>query len=305
MSLNLSERIAKLGFSQKELFVGHKACAGCGGTVAVRLALQTLGPRVFVGVPAGCMSAVAFLYPQMAFGVNAMISTFAGTASLLTGIRAAADAQGLRDVHVVGFSGDGGTADIGIQALSGAVERGDKIIYICYDNEAYMNTGIQSSGATPFGASTTTSPAGSVYHGNQKNKKDMFEIIAAHGIAYAATASIGYSQDYIRKVKKAAETDGTSYIHVLAPCPTGWGCATELTAELARLAVDTGLWPLQEYTAGTYAISKDLSTFKPIEEYLRGQKRYRHLLPEEIEKIVADRDHHWERIRNRLRSTAN
>ncbi|GHV12473.1 pyruvate ferredoxin oxidoreductase subunit beta [Fibrobacterales bacterium] len=276
----------KVGYNKdKEPFVGHKACAGCGGTIAVRLALKALGERVFVTVPAGCMSAVGFLYPQMAFTVNSIISTFAGTASMLTGIRAAANAKGLKDVFVVGFAGDGGTADIGIQALSGAIERGDKIIYICYDNEAYMNTGIQRSSATPFGASTTTSPAGSVIGGNRLGKKDMFSIVAAHNIPYAATASIAYPHDYIKKVKKAAATDGPSYIHILAPCPTGWGSENNQTVNLARLAVETGLWQLKEFAGGEVKITHKPKELKSIEEYLRLQKRFRHLNAADVDRV--------------------
>ena len=141
---------------------------------------------------------------------------------------------GLTDYTVVGFAGDGGTADIGLQSLSGAIDRGDRIMYICYDNEAYMNTGVQTSGLTPYGAKTTTSPAGDRLPGNTKPKKNVFEIVAAHDIPYAATASLGYPEDLLNKVAKAKATDGPSYIHIFAPCPTGWGCASELTVDIAK-----------------------------------------------------------------------
>lgn len=192
MSKLISQKVTARNISDKEFFYGHKACAGCGGSIAVRLALKVLGERTFTVLPAGCMSAVGFIYPQLCFSNNAMISTFPGTASMLAGIAAAAKAMGLKDYHVLGIAGDGGTADIGIQALSGAIDRRDKIIYICYDNEAYMNTGIQKSGLTPFGARTTTTPAGQNIRGSITQKKNMFEIVAAHGIDYAATASVGY-----------------------------------------------------------------------------------------------------------------
>ena len=177
-----------------EFFFGHKACAGCGGSLAVRAALKVLGPNAVCALPAGCMSAVGFNFPQLSFANNAMITPFAATASVLTGIEAGLRAQGKKpdDCTVVGFAGDGGTADIGIQALSGAIDRNDDVLYICYDNEAYMNTGIQKSSLTPFGAKTTTTPAGSNMRGCLTQKKNMFEIVAAHGIPYAATASIGY-----------------------------------------------------------------------------------------------------------------
>jgi pyruvate ferredoxin oxidoreductase beta subunit len=253
-------------------------------------------------VPAGCISAVSFLYPQMAFGVNAIISTFAGTASMLSGMVAGARAFGLDNVHVVGFAGDGGTADIGIQALSGAIDRHEKIIYICYDNEGYMNTGVQKSGATPRGARTTTSPIGTHMRGSATDKKNMFEIVAANGVDYAATASIGYPEDYIKKVTRAASIDGTSYLHVLSPCPTGWGFKERECIRVAREAVDSGLWVLGEYYEGEFILSKDPVTFGPVADYLLKQGRFRHLTPEDTERIKQERDEYWKRIRKHWHS---
>ncbi|MBR0140747.1 MAG: pyruvate synthase subunit beta, partial [Ruminococcus sp.] len=217
----MANKVAE-SISREEFFYGHKACAGCGGSLAVRIALKSLGEKTVSVLPAGCMSAVGFNFPQLCFSNNSIISTFAGTASMLTGVEAGLRAKGYKDFTAVGFAGDGGTADIGIQALSGAIDRNDNIIYICYDNEAYMNTGIQKSGLTPFGAKTTTTPAGKNIHGNIRPKKNMFEIAAAHDIPYAATASIGCLNDFIAKVQKASKIQGTKYIHVIAPCPTGW-----------------------------------------------------------------------------------
>ena len=184
-----------------EFFFGHKACAGCGGSLALRAALKVLGPNAVAALPAGCMSAVGFNFPQLAFANNAMITPFAATASVLTGIEAGLRAQGKKpeDCTVIGFAGDGATADIGLAALSGAIDRNDDILYVCYDNEAYMNTGIQKSSLTPFGAKTTTTPAGKNARGCLTQKKNLFEIVAAHGIPYAATASIGYLPDFMRK----------------------------------------------------------------------------------------------------------
>ncbi len=234
--------------SDDELFYGHKACAGCGGSLAVRAALKVLGPNAVCALPAGCMSAVGFNFPQLSFANNAMITPFAATASVLSGISVGLQAQGKspREYPVVGFAGDGGTADIGLQALSGAIDRNDDIIYICYDNEAYMNTGIQKSSLTPFGASTTTTPAGCNVHGCATQKKNLFEIVAAHDIPYAATASIGYLPDYLKKVEKAASIPGTKFIQVIAPCPTGWGTPVDVTVDIAKERVDCGLWPLLE-----------------------------------------------------------
>lgn len=266
---------------EDEFFYGHKACAGCGGSLAVRIALKVLGKRAVAVLPAGCMSAVGFNFPQLCFANNAIISTFAGTASMLTGIVAGLKAKGVEDFVAVGFAGDGGTADIGIQALSGAIDRDDDILYICYDNEAYMNTGTQKSSLTPFGARTTTTPAGKRECGNLRPKKNMFEIVAAHGIKYAATASVGYIRDYMRKVKHASKIKGTRYIHVIAPCPTGWGIASDETIEIAKEAVDCGLWTLAEYENGKYKVNlkpKNLDTLK----HIKRQGRFKHLKDEDI-----------------------
>lgn len=283
--------------TDQEFFYGHKACAGCGGSVAVRLILKVLGERTYTVIPAGCMSAVGFIYPQLCFTGNAMISTFAGTASMISGVAAGARALGIQDFHAVGIAGDGGTADIGIQALSGAIDRREKIIYICYDNEAYMNTGIQKSGLTPYGARTTTTPAGTNIPGTITRKKNMFEIAAAHDIDYAATASVGYIQDFLNKLTKAKEVEGTSYIHVYAPCPTGWGTGVDSAIELGKEVVDSGLWYLAEYEHGDFILNKDPKVFTSVREYLKKQGRFKHLGEEEIEMITAHRDAKWKRIR--------
>ena len=282
--------------SDDELFFGHKACGGCGGALAVRGALKVLGRRSVAVVPAGCMSAVAFNYPQLCFANNAIISTFAGTASMMTGIEAGLRALGKKDFQVVGFAGDGGTGDIGIQALSGAIERNDNVLYICYDNEAYMNTGIQKSTLTPFGARTTTTPVGSKVQGNHSFKKNMFEIVAAHGITYAATASVGYLPDFLNKVEKASKIQGTKYIHVIAPCPTGWGIKTEDCIEVAKEVVDCGLWYLAEFENGEFKLNKRPKEFTSIDSYIKRQGRFKHMTDEDIENVVKARDQKWNYI---------
>jgi pyruvate ferredoxin oxidoreductase beta subunit len=279
-----------------EYFYGHRACAGCGGSLALRLAMKVLGPRTFVAIPANCMAAVSFLYPQISFTTNSMITPFPATAAVLSGIEAGARALGLKDYNVVGFAGDGGTADIGIQALSGSIDRGDRVIYVCYDNEAYMNTGIQKSGLTPFGSKTTTTPAGKNIPGSVGRKKDMFEIVAAHGIEYAATASIGYPEDFLKKIGKAAICKTTSYVHVLAPCSTGWGFPVEKTVEMGKDAVDCGLWYLAEYENEKFVLNRKPKEFSPIEDYLKKQARFRHLKEKEIDHIKAGRDKKWKKI---------
>lgn len=280
-----------------EPFFGHKACAGCGGSLAVRIALKVLGDRAIAILPAGCMSAVGFNFPQLAFGCNAMISTFAGTASLMTGVAAGMKRKGETDFTVVGFAGDGGTADIGIQALSGAIDRNDDILYICYDNEAYMNTGIQQSSLTPYGASTTTSPVDRNGQATLTQKKDMFRIVSAMGAPYVATASVGYLDDYATKVEKASHIRGTKFIHVLAPCPTGWGSPVDATVDLAREAVDCGLWRLAECEGGVVTVNRDprkkTGEFAPVEHYLKSQRRFKHMSDEDIRLVEAHRDAQW------------
>lgn len=282
---------------EDEYFYGHKACAGCGASLAVRISLKVLGDNAIAVLPAGCMSAVGFNYPQLCFSNNAIISTFAGTASMLTGIEAGLKAQGITDFQAVGFAGDGGTADIGIQALSGAIDRNDNILYICYDNEAYMNTGIQKSSLTPFGAKTTTTPVGINIRGNLSSKKNMFEIVAAHGIAYAATASIGFMNDFINKVNKASKIKGTKYIHVIAPCPTGWGINSDETIDISKEIVNSGLWYLAEYENGNYILNYKPKEFSDVENYLKKQSRFRHLSDSDISIIIKSRDAKWEYIK--------
>ena len=289
-----------------ELFFGHKACAGCGGSLAVRAALKVLGPNAVAALPAGCMSAVGFNFPQLCFANNAMITPFAATAAVLTGIEAGLRAQGKKpdDCTVVGFAGDGGTADIGIQALSGAIDRNDDVLYICYDNEAYMNTGIQKSSLTPFGAKTTTTPAGTNSHGGLTQKKNVFEIIAAHGLPYAATASVGYMNDFLKKLERAKGIHGTRFSHVIAPCPTGWGAPESKMVDLARDVVDCGLWYLAEYEGeqvsgvpgGKFTLNRKPREFTSVRDYLKGQGRFRALSDEEISLVERSRDAKWERI---------
>ncbi len=281
--------------TKDEYFYGHKACGGCGESLALRLALKVIGEDAYLSLPAGCMAAVSFIYPNMAFKQNAIITPFASTAAVATGVAAGLKALNKNKLSV-GFAGDGGTADIGIQALSGAIDRGEKFIYICTDNEAYMNTGIQKSGLTPFGASTTTTPAGKVIRGNVKPKKNMFEIVAAHGIAYAATASVGYLEDFMMKVQKAKEANGPAYIHVFSPCPTGWGHESDKTIEIAKEVVDNGLWYLAEFENGKFKLNKTPKLDSDVRPYLNAQSRFKHLTDEDIKEIETLREEKWEKL---------
>jgi len=264
---------------------GHRGCAGCGATIGVRLALKALGRNTVAVSATGCLEVITTPYPETAWEIPWMHVAFENAGAVASGVERALKAQGKDDVNVITFAGDGGTADIGMQALSGAMERGHNLIYLCYDNEAYMNTGIQRSGSTPFGASTTTSPHGKKSFGEDMPKKNMPLIIAAHGVPYVATASISYPEDFMKKVKKAAEIDGPAYIHLNQPCTTGWGYDPSKTIELGRLAVETGFWVLYEIVDGEFKVTYKPQTKKPVNDYLNAQKRFKHLSDQEREKV--------------------
>lgn len=264
---------------------GHRGCAGCGASIAVRLALKALGKNTVAISATGCLEVMTTPYPETAWEIPWIHVAFENAGAVASGVESALRIQGKDDVNVVAFGGDGGTVDIGLQSLSGAMERGHNLTYICYDNEAYMNTGIQRSGATPYGATTTTSPKGKDSFGEDKPKKNMPMIMAAHGIPYVATASISYPEDFMKKVKKAAEIDGPAYIHLNQPCTTGWGYDSSKTIEMGRLAVETGAWILYEIENGEFDITYRPTERKPVSEYLKPQKRFRHLNDEHIEKI--------------------
>lgn len=264
---------------------GHRGCAGCGATIGVRLALKALGRNTVAISATGCLEVITTPFPETAWEIPWIHVAFENAGAVASGVESALKAQGKTDTNVVAFGGDGGTADIGIQSLSGAMERGHNLIYICYDNEAYMNTGIQRSASTPYGASTTTSPHGKESFGEDKPKKNMPLIIAAHGVPYVATASIAYPEDFMRKVKKASEVDGPAYIHLNQPCTTGWGYDPSKTIELGRLAVETGSWALYEIQNGEFKLTYKPQDRKPVNEFLNAQKRFKHLSDEEKAKI--------------------
>ncbi|MFZ5944486.1 MAG: thiamine pyrophosphate-dependent enzyme [Bacillota bacterium] len=283
-----------------ELFYGHKACQGCGAAIVARLTMKVLGERTCVALPASCISSVTTIYPQMSFFVNSMTSSFPATGAVLSGMSAAAKAKGIDDVNILGLAGDGGTIDIGLQALSGAVERGDNFIYICYDNEAYMNTGIQRSGLTPYGAWTTTTPTNNGSVGEKNFKKNLFEIMMAHRIPYCATASIAFAHDLLKKLEKAKKIKGPKVFHIQAPCPTGWGYKTERTVEIGKLAVQTGLWYLAEYENNEVVLNYKPKEFKPVQDYLLAQKRFRHLQANDFAVIQEHRDKEWKILKKYL-----
>jgi len=291
---------------EEYLLKGHAACAGCGPSITLRLLFKALGNKVFLVVPACCTTVIQGPYPYTSFNVPLQNILFESTAAAASGIIAALRQRNIKDVTVVGWAGDGGTVDIGIQALSGAAERETDFIYICYDNEAYGNTGMQRSGATPYGAWTTTTPSG-----KRERKKDMPLIMAAHRIPYIATACPSYPIDLINKLKKAKEIKGTKYIHILAPCPTGWRYDTSKTVEMGRLAVQTGLWALFEIENGHFKLNPpsdrlvDKSKRKPLKEYFTSQGRFRNLTNEDIDRIQKWVDEDWERYRKLSTNSAS
>ena len=249
--------------SQKEYFVpGHRACQGCAEALALRLVAKALGRNNVIASATGCMEIVSSPLPLTSWNVPWIHVAFENAAAVASGIEAGLKALMRKErlprqrINVMAMAGDGGTSDIGLQALSGALERGHDFVYVCFDNEAYMNTGIQRSSATPFGASTTTSPAGKVVPGQATWKKNMPEIAAAHNIPYVATACSSYPFDLMEKVKKAAVIEGPAYVHILSVCPTGWRLPPQLAIHAGRLAVETGMFPLYEVEQGRYRLAQ-------------------------------------------------
>jgi pyruvate ferredoxin oxidoreductase beta subunit len=288
---NLSVYAARLTPPGEQFVGGHRACIGCAEALAVRLAMKAIGENAIVANATGCMEIVSSQLPTTCWRVPWIHTLFENTAAVASGVESALKAlerKGkvpAKGTKVVAMGGDGATADIGLQALSGAMERFHDFTYICFDNEAYMNTGIQRSSATPFGAATTTSPVGKKSMGQKTWKKDMPGIAVAHGIPYVATACPSYPFDMMDKVKRAIETPGPAYVHVLSVCPTGWRCAPDLSIKMGRLAVESGVFPLFEVIEGKYKLSYDPSPLRPLKDYVGAQGRFRHLSPDVLKEI--------------------
>ena len=288
--------------STQELFgPGHRMCTGCGPAAMARITMKALQKPAIVVNATGCLEVASSIYPDTAWKVPWVHTLFENTAAVASGIEASLRKEGKTDaVDIVAFGGDGGTFDIGIQALSGALERKHDFTYICYDNEAYMNTGIQRSGATPYGAATTTTPAGSKIAGKTDAKKDLIGVCVAHDVEFAATASVAFWNDYITKVRRAAAVKGPAVIHVLAPCPLGWRFDTSQTIKLAKLAVQTRYFPLYEVEKGNYKLSMKVPNPTPLEEFLKPQGRFRHLFAPEfsknLEELKRQVDSNWNRV---------
>ncbi|MEW6080808.1 MAG: thiamine pyrophosphate-dependent enzyme [Bacillota bacterium] len=287
---------------------GHRLCAGCGASIVVRQLLKAADTPLVLANATGCLEVATTIYPYTAWRASWMHSAFENAAATISGIEAAYKSlkrQGKiqEDIKFVAFAGDGGTYDIGFQALSGAAERGHKMVYVCYDNGAYMNTGIQRSSSTPLGADTTTSPAGSKVPGKTMHRKDLSAIMAAHNIPYVAQVSPSHWSDAVKKMEKALAADGPAFINALAPCPRGWRTQTSETIDLCRLAVDTCYWPLYEVEDGVWRLTQKPKEKKPLEEWLKRQGRFRHLFKGNNKAILDELqgwvDRNWESLLKR------
>jgi len=282
---------------------GHRACQGCAEVLAIRLALKGFGRDTILVMATGCMEIISTPLPTTAWKLPWIHVAFENAAAVASGVESAIKvlmSKGKiekKDIHVVAIAGDGATSDIGLQALSGALERGHKFTYICVDNEAYMNTGIQRSSSTPFGAATTTSPPGKRSVGQATWKKDMPKIAAAHNIPYVATACPSYPFDLLSKVKKARMVNGPSYIHILSVCPTGWRIPSAQSIKYGRLSVETGVFPLYEIINGKYNLTYNPEPLRHIVDYFNGQGRYRHLTVKTISKIQEKVNSEWKRLK--------
>lgn len=269
---------------------GHVGCPGCGAAIAMRFVLKALGDKTMMVIPACCWSIIAGSYPQSALKIPVLHTAFETGGAVASGVRAAQDIKGDTETTVVTWAGDGGTFDIGFQALSGAVERNENFIYFCYDNEAYMNTGVQRSSSTPYGAWTTTTPG---QHWKKLRKKNIVEVLVAHRIPYAATASIAFPEDLMAKVEKAKSMTGSRFIHIFSSCPTGWGMPSEMSIKIARMAVQTTIFPLYEVEDGLrYTINYTPKGYL-VNEYFRLQGRFKHLTEEDLDSIQEMVDEDW------------
>ena len=293
----LSIYVPKLVTPKEYIASGHRACSGCGEVLAVRYVCKALSRNTIISNATGCMEIISSQLPQTAWEVPWIHTLFENAAAVASGIESGLKARKRKygydkEIKVVAMGGDGGTADIGLQALSGAMERGHDFIYVCYDNEAYMNTGIQRSSETPFGASTTTAPSGKVSIGQHTWKKNMAAIAAAHDIPYVATSCSSYPFDIMYKIEKAMKIKGPSYIHILAVCPTGWRCPSNATIRVGRLAVESGVFPIYEIENGKYTLNIDYPKLRPVADYLKSQGRFRHLTEENVaviqEKVLEE-----------------
>ncbi|MDD5688583.1 MAG: thiamine pyrophosphate-dependent enzyme [Elusimicrobia bacterium] len=291
---------------KEELFTGgHRLCAGCGAGIIARQVLLACDKPVVVANATGCLEVATTIFPYTAWQVPWFHSAFENAAATISGIETAYNAlkkkgKVTEEINFIAFGGDGGTYDIGLQSLSGAMERGHRILYICYNNEAYMNTGIQRSSATPKGANTTTAPSGKKATGKIQMRKDLTAIMVAHNIPYVAQTTLSFQNDLISKVQKALSMNGAAFMNIMQPCRLGWGYPPEDTIRLGRLAADTCIWPVYEVINGEYKLNYKPKEKKPVTEWLKTQGRFKHLFSPGnegvIEQIQQDVDKNWAKI---------
>ena len=296
----MAKNLKQLSEIPERLTGGHRLCPGCGEPIVVRQVLMGTDSPVIAASCTGCLEVSTTIFPYTAWKIPWLHIAFENAAATISGIQAMYQSlknQGKLDADLdykfVAFAGDGGTYDIGIQALSGAVERGHDFVYVCLNNEGYMNTGVQRSSATPMGAHTTTSPAGSVIPGKTMNRKDLTEIMVAHDMPYVAQSIPGRWRDLTSKSEKAFAMEGPAFINVLTACPLGWGCDGSATVELSMLAADTCMWPLYEVVEGEYKITYTPKEKKPIEDFLKPQARFKHLFKSDEGEEVRARMQEW------------
>jgi len=296
----------------KKLASGHTTCAGCGIPVIARTVLGATEDPIVVSNATGCLEVTTTIHPYTAWKIPYIHSAFENASATISGVDAARKAllkktksvetrHCLDSTKLVVFGGDGGTYDIGLQSLSGALERGHDFLYVCYDNEGYMNTGGQRSGGTPYGANTETEPAGLESFGKSVQRKDLMEIVKAHHIKYLAQANVAYPQDLAMKAKKALETKGPSFLLVLQPCTNLWKFPTSQYVRMGKLATETNFWPLFEIEEGKYEINLEVKKPKPVEEFLKGQGRFKHLFEAKNKKVIKNIqkqvDENWKRLK--------
>lgn len=304
VDVTVSEKGASLSVPRPEyIYQGHNACPGCAAALCMRYVLKALGSKTAMVIAPSCWTILAGMHPHYSLKIPVAHCLFASCAAVASGLSRGLQVKGDKETTVVGWAGDGGTFDIGIQAISGAAEKNENFLYVCYDNEAYMNTGVQRSSATPYKARTTTTPA--PYH-KLEFKKDFMEIIAAHNVPYAATATVGYPEDFLRKVNKAKEVKGFRFLHLLTPCPTGWAFDTHLTVEISRLAVESKVFNLYEVENGVkYTINYRPEKEVTVKDYIKDQRRFRFLEEEDIDKLQKEVDAKWQRLLMKERLSAS
>jgi pyruvate ferredoxin oxidoreductase beta subunit len=303
-------KLKELSHRQSRVAPGHRACAGCGSIIAIKEVLMAVDQPVVITFATGCLEVATTIFPYSAWRVPYVHCAFENSAAVMSGVETAylslkkqgklPGKSGDKDIKFIAFGGDGGTYDIGLQSLSGAMERGHDMLYVCYDNEAYMNTGIQRSGSTPKGAATSTSPAGKVVPGKTQFRKDLTKIMAAHNIPYVAQSTPDRWRDLMTKVQKAMEIKGPKFLNILSSCFRGWRCEPQGSIEVTNLAVETRFWPLYEVEDGKWKLNYRPKKYVSVEEWMKPQRRFQHILKPQnkhlVEEIQNNIDRRWDEL---------